>query len=378
MKLKLYNKLGKQNWKEKRFVEGITQKLMEQSETDPSVLQNITPVNSIEELEAWHKRLTAQSVEFEEIPKDPEQSKTNNMSDTEKKPKSPDPFNRQEPNVRDYVLKDNFSPDNDTSSNIKSQYGEPLNFDDAFHIPTDEEIAQSNAQSNNRPSSSGGGSNSSFNTPRNNGGGDEVDPARARRRSKRFAKQIVEMTCMALEIGFVWYCSKDINENKLAEYELSGEMDLSLLLDMPDGDQMTVKEFFMQQLGGIVEDSKIEKEDREELTDALTEVFIERNIAPKPEWELALCGLAIAGKQTLKAIARSKQINGLIDQLKIQNAQMRQQPQQQYYEPSAPAPSESNDVSSYEPPINVSELTPSLQSEVADDLEILSSIQTKE
>ena len=37
MKLKLYNKLGKQNWKEKRFVEGITQKLMEQSETDPSV-----------------------------------------------------------------------------------------------------------------------------------------------------------------------------------------------------------------------------------------------------------------------------------------------------------------------------------------------------
>lgn len=376
MKLKLYNKLGKQNWKEKRFVEGITEKLLEQSQTDPSVLQNITPVNSIEELEAWYKKLTAQSVEFEEMPKESEQSKPNDMTDTEKKPKSPDPFNRQEPNVRDYVLKDNFSPDNDTSSNIKSQYSEPLNFDDAFHIPTDEEIAQTNnTQSNTRPSG-GNNSGSNFNTPRSSGGGDEVDPARARRRSKRFAKQIVEMTCMALEIGFVWYCSKDINENKLAEYELTGEMDLSLLLDMPDGDQMTVKEFFMQQLGGIVEDSKIEKEDREELTDALTEVFIERNIAPKPEWELALCGLAIAGKQTLKAVARSKQINGLIEQLKIQNAQMRQQPEQSYYEAPAPQPAPQPDPTPSV--INVSELTPSLQSEVADDLELLSSIQTKE
>lgn len=378
MKLKIYNKLGKQNWKEKRFVEGITEKLMEQSQTDPSVLRNITPVNSIEELEAWHKRLTAEAVEFEELPKTetPEPSNNNTMSDNDKKPKSPDPFNRQEPNVRDYVLKDTFAPDNDTSSKIKSQYAEPLSFDDAFHIPSDEEIAQAQAQANNRPS--GGGSQA----PRQNsgGGGEDVDPARARRRSKRFAKQIVEMTCMALEIGFVWYCSKDINESKLAEYELTGELDLSAVLDMPEGDQITVKEFFMQQLGGIVEDSKIDREDREELTDALTEVFIEKNIAPKPEWELALVAITVVGKQSLKAIARSKQINGLIEQLKIQNSFNRQQqaPQQQYYEQPAPAPSNAPDMSSYQPPINVSELSPSLQSEMSEDLELLSTIQTKE
>ena len=109
---------------------------------------------------------------------------------------------------------------------------------------------------------------------------------------------------------------KDITEAKLTEYEINDEMDLSLLLDMPNGQQSSVKDFFISQHQVIKDESKIDAEDREDLADALTEVFLEKGIAPTPMQELMLVGARIIGLQTLKAVAISNSNKSILSQLR--------------------------------------------------------------
>jgi hypothetical protein len=379
MKIKVYTKRGNQNFREKRYIKEITEKL----QSNQDLLQDFEPANNFEELENLHKKIMAESVEFEDLPDEvenievelPKEEKV--MSD--KKPFI-DPFNRQEPEVREYVMKDQFAPEDTTADNFKNQYNEPHNFSEAFDLPDDNYNPPPSNSKSSRPSNSGGGSSSgAFNM----GGNDspEVDPARARRRSKRFAKQIVDLTCGLMEVGFVWYCSKDITEAKLAEYELTGEMDLSLLLEMDGGQQVTVKEFFLSQLGAIQEASKIEQDDKDDLTDALTEVFMEKNIQPKPEWNLVLSAITIAGKQVVKGFAITSAIKGVMVQLKEMKKDEPNNTQNSYQEPiftPPPTPAPVYEQQKEPGPIMEFQLSPAMQQEIDDDLEILKTIETKE
>lgn len=313
MAIKVYNRKGNISLKEKAMVREVEKAVTRLQQEDPTFQFN--PANNISELEGLYNQYAVTDVEFEEsaepIESPVENFKKDTGAETENTEKVIDPFNREEPIVRDYVLQEEFAEENPTSG--KSSFDEPLSFDESFSIPDSDTLGakapapeQSGFVEPEQPSSQQP-MNPAFN---------EMDTAKQRKKTKRFAKQIVALTCDLLEKGFEWYTMKDITEAKLTEYEINDEMDLTILLDMPNGQQASVKQFFLSQQEVIKQESKIDDEDREDLTDALTEVFLEKGIAPTPMQELLLVGARIVGLQMLKAVAIQNSHKSILSQLR--------------------------------------------------------------
>jgi hypothetical protein len=143
-----------------------------------------------------------------------------------------------------------------------------------------------------------------------------MSSGKKRRSTKKFATYIVETVCMLAEKGFVWYANKDINESKLAEYEMSGEMDLSLLVTLEDGQEATVRQFFQGQTIRAEQLAKIDHEEKKDLAEVLAEVLLEKGIAPTASQELILIGLKIFGAQAIQLMALKSQTNTLLSQLR--------------------------------------------------------------
>jgi hypothetical protein len=134
-------------------------------------------------------------------------------------------------------------------------------------------------------------------------------------------------------------------------------------------------------LGAIQEASKIEQDDKDDLTDALTEVFMEKNIQPKPEWNLVLSAITIAGKQVVKGFAITSAIKGVMVQLKEMKKDEPNNTQNSYQEPiftPPPTPAPVYEQQKEPGPIMEFQLSPAMQQEIDDDLEILKTIETKE
>jgi hypothetical protein len=125
-------------------------------------------------------------------------------------------------------------------------------------------------------------------------------------------------------------------------------MDLTILLDMPNGQQATVKEFFLSQHEVIRQESKIDAEDREDLVDALTEVFLEKGIAPTPMQELMLVGARIVGMQVIKAIAITSSNNSVLGQLRAMKKEMTEY--ENYQEPNYQEPPRPTSDTTFTPP----------------------------
>jgi hypothetical protein len=314
MAIKVYNRKGNIGLKEKAMVRELEKAVAKLQQEDPNF--QFKPANNISELEGLYNEYAITDVDFVET-KVPEPESTvvedfkkdtgSSMGSSEK---LIDPFNREEPIVRDYVLNEEFAEE--TAQSTKSSFDEPLSFDESFSIPESETLGQTQ-----QPAEKG------FVEPEQpiqnepmNPAYNEMDSAKQRKKTKRFAKQIVALTCDLLEKGFEWYTMKDITEAKLTEYEINDEMDLSLLLDMPNGQQSSVKDFFISQHQVIKDESKVDAEDREDLADALTEVFLEKGIAPTPMQELMLVGARIIGLQTLKAVAIANSNKSILSQLR--------------------------------------------------------------
>jgi hypothetical protein len=317
MAIKVYNRKGNISLKEKAMVRGI-EKAIAQLEAEGESLDFKT-ANNLSELEQLYNQYAVTDVEFtdttdtqkEESGASVDKFKKSTEIEKESTEKVIDPFNRDEPIVRDYVLQEEF--EDTTPQSNKTTFDEPLSFDESFSIPDSDTLGAKQPA----PEQQG------FVEPEQplaqepmNPNFSEMDSAKQRKKTKRFAKQIVALTCDLLEKGFEWYTMKDITESKLTEYEINDEMDLSLLLDMPNGQQASVKSFFLSQHEVIRQESKILTEDREDLTDALTEVFLEKGIAPTPMQELMLVGARIVGLQTLKAVAIVNSHKSILSQLR--------------------------------------------------------------
>lgn len=315
--MKVYNKRGNITLKEKAMVKELENYVQEQLNNDPNF--TFEPANNQSELEDLYNKYTIKDVEIEdevEVDLEPKEStKTPRPSETKQSSsdtgnKQIDPFNREEPIIRDYVMGDDFAEDVIPNAE-KTTFDEPLSFDESFVIP----------EEGNEPQPSGKKikaretKEESVQEPMNPDF-EQMDSAKQRKRTKRFAKQIVELTCSLIEVGFVWYTSKDITEAKLLEYELNGEMDLSLLLDMPDGQRKSVRDFFTDQLGVIQQESKIDQDDRDDLVDTLTEVFLEKGIAPTPTQELMLVVARVVGVKALSGYAISQSNASILNQLR--------------------------------------------------------------
>lgn len=318
MPIKVYNRKGNISLKEKAMVREVEKAVDLLAKEDPNF--ELKPANNLSELEELYNKYAVTDAEFveavdktkdtpEKIVKDFKKD-TGAESDTTEK--FVDPFNRDEPIVRDYVLTEEF--EEPTTQSTKSSFDEPLSFDESFSIPDSETLGARQPDQKGfvepespEPQAQKEPMNPAFS---------EMDTAKQRKKTKRFAKQIVALTCDLLEKGFEWYTMKDITEAKLTEYEIKDEMDLSILLDMPNGEQATVKAFFLSQHDVIREESKIDDEDRDDLTEALTEVFLEKGIAPTPMQELLLVGARIVGLQTLKAVAIVNSNKSIMSQLR--------------------------------------------------------------
>jgi len=333
--MKVYNKRGNTTLKEKAMVRELEKTMSSMLREDPDF--SFTPANNQAELESLYNQYVvteANVEEYTETSKEPVSEPTptstpkEETSDADAGRKQIDPFNREEPIIRDYVVEGDFDEET-IDGHGKTSFEEPMSFDDSFSIP--EAGSQQNAQG--RPSRPQESEPDQQPSEPMNPNFNDMDTAKQRKKTKRFAKQIVNLTATLIEVGFVWYVSKDITEAKLTEYELQGEMDLSLLLDMPDGQKTTVKEFFVSQLGVINEESKINEEDREDLTDALTEVMLEKGIAPTPTQELMLVVARVVGVKLLTGLAISKSNQSILSQLRGMKGE-----QAEYEEPTPTPP----------------------------------------
>jgi hypothetical protein len=321
MALKIYSKLGKLNYKEKKLVSQLQEVFAKKLEENPSF--TIEPATNYNELQNMFYQYGVDDAKFEDI-KPEKGGKTESTKETS----SPfddddtfvDPMNREEPIVRDYVMNNEFGGGASTSTTTQqTEFGEPMSFEESFQFPTEE------------PTENGGGqrghaTNQNQNVEKRpkqapiNPEFDEMSNGRKRKSTKKFAKYIVSAVAMLQERGFEWYATKDINEPKLLEYELNNEMDLSLLLSLEDGQNITVKQFFLSQCEVAKQLSKIDESKLQDLSEVLAEVMMEKGVAPTPQQELMLIGGSILAEQVLKMIAFNSQIKGVLNQLRDMNS----------------------------------------------------------
>ena len=332
MRFKIINKRGKPNWKEKKLLKELEPIIERKLLTDSNFASNFRPVNSYEDLQKLHSLYcteTAQIISEEPIIKNTNMQNDNEtilsnekeinlketrtkLDETETKSSFVDPFNEEEPIIRDYVLKgDEYSkqPINQVNNNNTTFFNEPTSFDDAFNIPDLDDDKSQVSSSNN-----GGGNNNSNNNNNNstkeapkpkqqpvNPYFDDQSNQNKRKQTKRFAKYITGFVCFALEKGYVWFTTKDINEAKMIEYELKGDFDVSLMVTLDSETRVTAKEFFRKMCSDAIVASKISQDDQDELSDALADVLMEKGIAPTPMQTLLMVSGQILAKQVTNA-----------------------------------------------------------------------------
>lgn len=381
MAIKIYSKRGNLNYKERKFVTKIEEALAKKMLKDPSIESRFRPATNFEELKTLHETYCVEDVAFEEVPNsrtasekddssyddDSDNEALNNemeeqfngnasatKSNAEKiqeelefqesktTRKLTDPLNREEPIVRDYVLGTDQSSQRETikTGPERVDFDEPISFNDSFEIPRDEDLGDNGKVKQLTQGSDNGSNNSSSNssnvasTNNNNGGSssgqrrsdpinpnfDEMSSGKKRKSTKRFAKSIVNTVCMLSSKGFEWYANKDINDAKLIEYEINNEIDLRLIVTLEDGQEATVKQFFQQQCHKATQLSKISQEQKDDLIEALTEVLLEKGVAPTPTQDLIMVSIEIIGGQVVNLIALKSQTNSLLEQLKEMKA----------------------------------------------------------
>ena len=396
MSIVIYTKKGKRSYKENRLIDQIKPIIEKQLDENPALYGKFKPATNFLELQQLHQTYTSDVVDFEEVDetdnKDNMAKKNNNFEEEENLTDSKgkgfvddgddddddeyndfvDPFNREEPIVRDYVTDGvSMDPGGEMKSSGQNDFEEPLSFDEAFELPSEDDQLTDRTRSNQesgrqqqQQQQQGRQSRPERNQPVNPDF-DEMSSGKKKRSTKKFAKYIVETICMLSEKGFVWYANKDINDGKLAEYELTGEMDLSLLVTLEDGQEVTVKKFFQVQCLQAEQLAVIDKEEKEDLAIALAEVLMEKGVGPTPTQELMLIALKIFGGQAITLMTLKSQSNALLGQLRAMKAgDIQEEPEQYEREQYTPPPTpQAQPV--YEQP----QAQPVTQTENFDDLE---------
>lgn len=364
--MKIYNKKKVLNYKEKRILKDLEQTLKPKFETDSEFAKHFQPAENYEELLQMHKRYAGEEVDFEDImdskPTNNDMAKSQPTETTKVAEETSsmdsdssfiDPFNREEPIVRDYVLTNEYetpkattqdgTPTNN-SNGTKTDFAEPISFQDAFEIPEEQSIngSSDSQKAGGRKSFSNmggmGNPNQPAKKPSINPDFDSMGGDKQKKKTKKLAKYIVSIVTTLAERGFVWYANKDINEAKLTEYEVKGEMDLSILVNMPDGARMSIKQWFQQQCLTAEQLATISDEEKSDLADALTEVLLEKGIAPTPMQELMLVSFQILASQGLKLMALRQATNSLLSQLRINTSEEAPQEPTRSAPPPPPPP----------------------------------------
>jgi hypothetical protein len=330
--MKVYQKRGALNYKEKRMVTAIEKALSEKIAKQPELANQFDPARNFDELKSLFDEYCVTDTEFVDIPNNEkvgnqQETETTHeefrkgMEDTIQKPKPEqptetktfiDPFNDAEPIVRDYVQSGGLKEEGEQQS-TQTEFAEPTTQQGAFEMPTDddEKGASGKTIKGKKPEPSKP-INPKF---------DDMSDSKKKRSTKRFAKIIIEGVCLLAEKGCIWWTTKNITEDKLAQYEIDGEMDLQILLTLDDGQQATVREWFAQKVNDAQTLFKVSETDKSDLIDSLYEVMLEKGVAPTPMQELIINAVkTFVLDMGLKALGLSSQINNVLGQLKLMKA----------------------------------------------------------
>lgn len=356
--MRIYAKHGRLSYKERRLLDAIEKAIDKKRLTEPDFTVD-TAFNEFE-LQHLHDRLCVIDVEYKEVPPDagdanesqqlkdhrnfrdrlsPESQEETVSQNSPMSTKAIDPLNAQGPIVRDYVLNEEISRNENASSEdgVKTDFAEPTTFSESFEIPDSSQEQKTNL--------GGGGDKGGGKKPPTEGGArsfnpqfDEMSSGRKKRTTKRMAKLIVEAVIMLAEKGCIWWSTKDITEDKLIQYELDGEMDLSLLISLENDQQATIREWFVSQRLSAEQLFKVDEEDKNDLIESLTEVMMEKGIAPTPTQELIINAVkTFVLDMGIKALALQSQIKAVLTELRARNAG---------YTTNAKQPSQSQSASS--------------------------------
>ena len=179
-KFKIFSRRGKPTWKEKKLLADLEPILERKLVTDSNFAANFRPVSSLEDLQRLHSIYCTENAQIiSETPNNTTMQKDNEtilsnekeinlnetrtkLEETETKSSFSDPFNEEEPIIRDYVLKgDEYSKqpiNNQFDNNIV--FNEPTNFDDAFSIPDiDDNTSHTSGTTNTNNSGGNNGGN---------------------------------------------------------------------------------------------------------------------------------------------------------------------------------------------------------------------------
>jgi hypothetical protein len=346
---KVYHKRGATNYKEKKMVQALEKVLLNRFEKEPNLASTFQPAKNFDELKALHDKFCVEEAEFTEVLNSQNEPATNEVTTHEEfikgmqetiEPKEieqtmnedlgfVDPFNDAEPIVRGYVLDDKKligggEQEGGDANSGSSDFAEPIDDASAFELPNGDDEKGTSKRSANNNSGGGNNNNKQEKEPKKpiNPSFDTMDNAKKKRSTKKFAKMIVEAVCILAEKGCIWWTTKDITEDKLAEYEMNGEMDLQILLTLEDNQQATVRQWFGQKVQDAQTLFAVSEEDRNDLIDSLYEVMLEKGIAPTPMQEVIINAVKVfVIDMGVKAFMFNQQIKGVLTQLREMKAQ---------------------------------------------------------
>lgn len=379
MVMKIYSKKGATNYMEKRLIKAletaIEKKMAENSNFE------FTTARTFDELKALHNELVIEDavvignetksdkpIDNENIIDGTTNAKEQNAGQFEqsKEQDIEDPFNRQEPIVRPYVLEDEFATPLKETENKNATFDEPKSFQESFETFDKEgKSNQTTEKKGEKREDKKEPINPFYKTPGEN-------QSKSKKRNKRFAKYIVEGVCFLLKKGVVWYATKDISEEKLMEYQLSGEVSgeaLQLLVTLDGGQQSTVKNFFSAQCIKADKITEISEEEKEDLTEALEEYLESKGITPSAGQNLLTVAISVLGKPIAEGFMMSTLNTGIINQLKDMHKNT-ENAEQYYEEPPQPQRNETPEPMRQEAPARENALPKTGISEVKDLLEI--------
>lgn len=376
----IYSKRGQKTFRERKLVNEIENKLR----TNPSLATGVETAKNLEELIALHKRIVPDDIEFEMIDENKDTKSESGSSEGVIEPKVEsnaketikdeeddsdnqiiDPMNREQPIVRDYVMNEQFGGENGGATNAgvdggTRKFDEPMTFKDAFEIPDlDDDESKSDSTKSNAGSEMGGSKSTQSTKKPNekppvNPSFDDMDKSGKNKSSKKFAKYIVEAVCALAEKGFVWWANKDINDNKLAEYEINDIIDLNILVTLNNGQQATVRQFFQMQCIQAQQVCRFDDTQKKDLTESLAAVLLEKGVAPTPTQELMMVAAGIFVPMGAQIFAIKMGTNALLDQLKEMH-QPSAQVNRSYSPPQPPPPPQPD--AQYQPPVQEEVIT---------------------
>lgn len=357
--IKIYNKRGVHNYKEKKMEKAIQAYL----EKHPDEAANFVPAETIDELKAYHDKFTSETVEIiSETKTDPEQAHKDFRKGMEEtvQPKDieddsemyeprPDPMNRDEPIIRDYVNDSGFKDEDPKKDTGRSNYDEPTSFKDSFGLPG-EDIGGDNKKQQEPINPK----------PKQPSSGPDPDAKIKRKSKKKFTKYAIDAVCALAERGITWYATKDITAQKLAEYVEKDEISqqaLDLLVYIDANTQGSVKQFFSNRIETVQEFAKFTIEEKEDLAEALEDFLEYKKIEINPTINIAVIFAGMLFERALKAMTIKAETNSILEQLRAMHTNTEEQygsdvPDENPAEAPAPEteqPEVSNELATQEP-----------------------------